>query len=250
MLDQLSVGEIVLLTLASMSIGLSKSGFPGVGMFHVIIFASIFGARKMTGILLPMLIIGDLLAIHFFGSKAQWSHIRKMLPPTLVGIGVGWVLMRVIADDETFKPLVGGIVLGLAMLQMLRTWRSGWFDDVPHQRWFAWSLGLFAGITTMLANAAGPVMGLYMLAVGLPKLELVGTSAWFFLVVNTSKLPFSLDLDLIDQDSLILNAVFAPAIVPGMMIGQRLVQAISQKTFDTLSLIVTSLGSLRLIFSD
>ncbi len=102
----------------------------------------------------------------------------------------------------------------------------------------------------MLANAAGPVMGLYMLAVGLPKLELVGTSAWFFLVVNTSKLPFSLDLDLINQDSLLLNAVFAPAIVPGMMIGKRLVQAISQKTFDTLSLIVTSLGSLRLIFSD
>ncbi len=113
-----------------------------IGMFHVIIFASIFGARKMTGILLPMLIIGDLLAIRFFGSKAQWSHIRKMLPPTLVGIGIGWVLMRVVADDRQFKPLVGGIVLGLAMLQMLRTWRSGWFDHVPHQRWFAWSLGL------------------------------------------------------------------------------------------------------------
>jgi uncharacterized protein len=246
--SELDATNCFLLIVAAMGIGLSKSGFPGIGMFHVIILASIFGARRMTGILLPMLIVGDLCAIWFFGNRAQWSHIRRMLPPTFIGIAGGWALMKVVSNDAQFKPLVGVIVLSLALLQMIRTWRPGWFEHVPHQRWFAWTLGLFAGITTMLANAAGPVMALYMIAVGLPKLELVGTSAWFFLVVNTAKLPFSFDLNLISTETLLINSIFAPAILPGMFLGRWLVHRISQKTFDSLSLVLTALASLRLMF--
>jgi uncharacterized protein len=243
---QLETYQLLLLVFASMGIGLSKSGFPGVGLFHVVVFANVFEARQATGLLLPLLIVGDLCAIGFFGKRAQWHHIRRMLPPTIVGICIGWLLMKRI-DDATFRPLVGGIILVLTGLQLIRMWRPNLFENLPHQPAFAWTLGLLAGITTMLANAAGPVMALYMVAVCLPKFELVGTGAWFFLVVNLLKLPFSFELDLISAETLGLNAMLAPAIIPGMLAGRWLIKRISQKTFDSLLLVLTSIAALRLV---
>ncbi len=246
MIDQLNIASCLLLFLAAMGIGLSKSGFAGMGMFHVVIFAFIFGAREATGLLLPMLIVGDMCAIKMFGKTAQWKHIQRLLPPTAIGVILGWLVMGRI-NDATFRPLVGGIILTLTFIQATRMWRPQWFDRIPHERWFAWSLGLLAGVTTMLANAAGPVMALYFIAVSLPKLELVGTSAWFFLIINLFKVPFSFGLDLINLESLAINAVFAPAILPGMLLGQWLVKRISQRVFDTLLLAFTGIASLRLI---
>jgi uncharacterized protein len=244
--DQLNVATSILLALAAMGIGFSKSGFPGVGMFHVVIFAFIFGPRAATGLLLPMLIVGDVCAIRLFGKKAQWKHIQRLLPPTAIGVVLGWILMSQI-DDSTFRPLVGMIILTLTCIQAARMWRPTWFDKIPHERWFAWSLGLLAGVTTMLANAAGPVMALYLLAVSLPKMELVGTSAWFFLIINVFKVPFSIGLDLITPESIAVNALFAPAILPGMFLGRWLVHRISQRVFDSLLLAFTGIASLRII---
>ena len=90
-------------------------------------------------------------------------------------------------DDGAFRPVIGWIILMLAVMQLIRWQRPDWFGRVPHARWFAWTIGLLAGVTTMLANAAGPIIALYSLAVGLPKFEFVGTSAWLFLIVNCSK---------------------------------------------------------------
>lgn len=246
MFGQLENYQLLLLFLAAMGIGLSKSGFPGVGLFHVVVFASVFDGRIATGALLPLLIVGDMCAIGFFGKKAQWNHIRRMLPPTLIGILLGWLLMKWI-DDALFRPLIGSIILTLTLLQMLRMWRPRGFEKLPHQPAFAWLLGLLAGVTTMLANAAGPVMALYMVAVSLPKFELVGTGAWFFLVVNVVKLPFSFELDLISPSSLSLNLLLAPAILPGMLLGRWLIKRISQKAFDSLLLLLTGVAAIRLV---
>ncbi len=246
MLDQLDYYRCALLVIAAFGIGFSKSGFQGIGMIHVIIFAFIFGARDATGVLLPLLIVGDLCAVFYFGKQAHWSHIQRLLPPTAIGVFVGWILMKQL-PESTFKPLVGSIILSLIGLQITRMWRPNWFEKIPHQRWFAISLGILVGITTMLANAAGPVMALYLLAVSLPKWELVGTSAWFFLVINVFKLPFSYNMGLINLETLTINAFFAPAVLPGMWLGRWLIQRISQRVFDSLLLALTGVFALRLI---
>jgi len=235
-----------LLVIAALGIGFSKSGFQGVGMIHVIIFAYLFGARDATGVLLPLLIVGDVCAICYFGKQAQWKHIRRLLPPTLIGVVVGWLLMKQL-NEAVFKPLVGTIILTLTCIQTVRMWRPNWFDKFPHEKWFAWSLGFLVGLTTMLANAAGPVMALYLLAVSLPKLELVGTSAWFFLVINVLKVPFSFNMGLITPETLTLNLIFAPAVLPGMWIGRWLIQRVPQRVFDSLLLALTAIAALRLI---
>lgn len=246
MLDQLDFFECILLVIAAFGIGFSKSGFQGVGMIHVILFALIFGARDATGVLLPLLIVGDVCAICYFGKQAQWGHIQRLLPPTAIGVVIGWLMMKQL-PESSFKPLVGSIILSLIGLQILRMYRPRWFENIPHQKWFALSLGILVGITTMLANAAGPVMALYLLAVSLPKWELVGTSAWFFLVINVFKVPFSYNMGLINFDTLMINLLFAPAVLPGMWLGRWLIQRISQRVFDSMLLTLTGVFALRLI---
>lgn len=247
MLLQLTTTEILLLVLASFGIGFSKSGFAGVSMLHVVVFAYVFGAKASTGIVLPMLIVGDVCALVVFGQKVHWQHFSRLLPPTLIGVVVGTGLMKIL-EEASFKPIVGGIILCLTTLQLYRNWRPGALTNLPESKWFGWTLGLVAGVATMMANAAGPVVALYLLAVALPKLELVGTGAWLFLVVNLCKLPFSyFALNLITLETLSVNAVFSIVIPVGLAVGTWCVNRINQKLFNVLLLIFTGVAALRLI---
>ncbi|MGE0755635.1 MAG: sulfite exporter TauE/SafE family protein [Pirellulaceae bacterium] len=235
-----------LVVLAAFGVGVSKSGFTGVGLFHVSVFATLFGARESTGIVLPMLIVGDVLAVSVFRQHARWDYVRRLLLPTTIGVVVGWLLMYQL-DERVYKPTIGAIILTLATMQFLRIWRPRWFGQVPHSLLFAWGLGWLTGFSTMLANAAGPVMALYLVAVSLPKLQLIGTTAWFFLILNLFKVPFSISLGLIHTETLLLNAVLVPGIVLGLYSGRWLMQRVPQRAFDALVLAFSVVMGLRLV---
>jgi uncharacterized membrane protein YfcA len=245
-MHDLTLTQWLLAIFAAIGIGVGKSGFAGVSMIHVLIFAFLFGARASTGVVLPMLIAGDICALLAFHQHARWDYVRRMLPPACLGVIGGWALMHRL-DDTIFKPLIGTIILALTVLQLIRMRRPDWFADVPHTPWFAWSMGLLAGFTTMLANAAGPIMALYFLAVALPKLEFVGTSAWYFFIVNSFKVPFSAALGLIHRDTLLLNAALIPAVALGLIAGRWLVWRVPQRLFDALLLTFAAIAALRLI---
>ena len=230
----------------AVGIGVAKSGFSGVSMLHVLIFASLFGARDSTGVVLPMLIVGDVLAVRTFRQHARWDYIRRLLPPAALGVVAGALLVRWLGEAQ-YRPLIGAIILALTALQLLRLWRPALFERVPHTHWFAWTMGLLVGVTTMLANAAGPIAALYLLAVALPKLEFAGTSAWLFLIINCFKVPFSAALGLIHADTLLLNAALIPAIAAGLFAGRWLVHRIPQRLFDALLLGFAALAALRLV---
>jgi uncharacterized membrane protein YfcA len=242
----LTFTEWILAIVAATGLGIGKAGLAGMSMLHIIIFALLFGARDSTGVVLPMLLVGDVCAVSAFHQHARWDYVRRMLPPACVGIVAASIAMGGISD-AIFKPLIGWIVLSLTALQIVRMQRPEWFGNVPHARWFAWSIGLLAGATTMLANAAGPVFTLYAMAVGLPKLELVGTGAWLFLILNAFKVPFSYALGLIRGQTLALNLALAPAVLAGVLGGRWIVTRIPQRLFDALLLAFAALASLRLI---
>lgn len=229
-----------------MGIGFSKAGFSGVSMLHVVVFAMAFGAKESTGVLLPMLVVGDFCAVYLFGSKANWKQVWRVLPPALIGVLVGWQLMGSV-DDRQFRWIVGGIILSLSAIQAIRMAKPNWFEGVPHHRGFAIVLGGLAGLTTMLANAAGPVVALYLLAVALPKWELIGTSVWVFLVLNLVKLPLSYQLGFIDSETLVVDLLFAPAIPVGILAGRWLVQRMDQTTFNAILLAFTVILAIRLV---
>ncbi len=148
---------------------------------------------------------------------------------------------------HVYRPLIGGIILGLAVLQLARLWGEEWQRRLPHSKIFAWIMGSLVGFTTMLANAAGPVFSLYLLALAIPKLEFVGTSAWFFLVLNSLKVPFSAQLGLINWDTLQFNLLLVPLIVLGLFIGKKIVTLLPQRVFDTLILVFAAMAAIWLL---
>lgn len=251
MLSHFTPAQWLLVALAAVGIGVSKSGLPGISLLHVVIFAQLFPGQASTGIVLPMLICGDIGAVLLFRRNAQWPHVFRTLPPAMIGVAIGWAVMRWAQQAEVpaakFNPVIGGIVLTLALVQLGRNWKPNRFASVPHTAAFAWTMGLIAGVTTMLANAAGPVMALYLLAVALPKDAFVGTAAWFFLIINCLKVPFSAQLGLITTDTLAFNALLVPLIIAGLFLGKQVVARLPQKWFDTLILAFAGIAAAKLL---
>jgi uncharacterized membrane protein YfcA len=245
-MPDLSPAQWLLAVLGAFGIGLSKSGLAGMSLLHVLVFAFLFGARESTGVVLPMLLVGDVCAVLAFHQNAQWHYIRRMLPPACIGV-IGAALFMRGLSEAAFKPLIGWIILVLTALQLARMFRPQLFGNVPHSHWFAWTIGVTAGATTMLANGAGPIFVIYCVAVALPKNELIGTSAWFFLVINAFKVPFSIALGLIHAATLLVNAVLIPVIVAGLLGGRWLTKRIPQRLFDGLLLAFAAVAALRLI---
>ena len=239
--------EWLLAAAAALGMGLSKAGLAGVGLFHVVVFALLFGARESTGYVLPLLVAGDICAVIALHQHVRWDYVRRMVPPACLGVVAAALFMGRISDTS-FKPLIGAIVLVLALMQAARLRWPNWMGAVPHTRAAVWIIGLVAGAATMLANAAGPVIALYCLAVGLPKFEVVGTLAWFFFIVNVFKLPFSAGLGLIRVDTLMLNLVLVPAVMVGVFSGRWIVHRLPQRAFDFLMIAFATIAALRLIF--
>lgn len=226
--------------------GLAKTGLGGLGTVGLVVMALVMPARESTGALLTILIVADVFAVRAFYRHADWRVILRLLPPALVGIVVGWWLMPRVPDAQ-FRPLLGGLILALTALLLVQRRRPGISEAVAGRRGLAWLAGGAGGLTTMLANAAGPVMTLYLLACRLPKMEFVGTSAWFFFVINLAKVPFSMHLGLITRDSLLLTAAMVPFVLLGAVLGRRIVERLNQRLFDSLLIAFTVLAALRLL---
>ena len=227
--------------------GLSKGGLPGLGMIPVLLFAAVFPAKASTGMLLMPLIVADLTAIAVFRQHADWRQLRGVLPPALVGIFLGWYCLDLMSNHQ-LRVMIGVIVLLLSGLQLCRGKFGNWMERTYHSHFFAWSLGGLGGWTTMVANAAGPVMSLFFLAMRLPKMVFVGTTAWFFCIVNLLKVPFSVQLGLMTWPGLALALTLSPVIIGGVLAGRWLIHRLPQRVFELLVLIFAILGAVRLIW--
>jgi len=231
--------------LAAACVGLAKGGFGGMGMLAVLLMAVVWPARESTGVVLPMLITGDVVAVMIFHRHARMAIIVRLLPPALAGIVCGWWVMPRI-DGAVFGVLIGWLALLLTLLLIVQRAMPGLVLRVEKKR-YSWPLGWAAGVATMLANAAGSVTTIYLLACRLPIMEFVGTSTWFFLAVNLAKIPFSASLGLITPDTLLLNLLVAPVVVAGVFAARWLLGKINQATFEWLMILFTVVAALRLI---
>lgn len=229
-------------------IGISKTGIPGAGILAVPLAAMAVGARDSVGLILPMLIFADLFAVGWYRRHAQWLHLGRLLPWTLVGLLVGYGLLKVL-NDQWLSPVIGVIVLAMLAIR-LRDVRAKLPDPTvvtPPHPVFAPFMGAAAGTTTMLANAAGPVMTLYLLAMRLPKNQFIGTSAWFFFVVNWIKVPFFAQQKLITAASLKTNLLLLPAVAVGAVLGILILNYIPQKLFNSVAMILAAAAAIKLI---
>ena len=244
---EITATQGALLALGAFITGLSKTGIAGVSVLSVALFAVALPAKASTGALLPLLLCADLFGVAFYRKHAAWPHLLKLFPWVAVGIGAGYFALDLVSNAHV-QRLIGGILVAMVALHV---WHQRQDEALtarlPHALWFAAAMGLTAGFTTMVANAAGPVMVLYLLAVGLPKLAFIGTGAWFFLLVNAFKVPFSVHLGLITEDSLMMDALLILPMVPGALLGPLVVRHMNQKVFERLALVLAVLAALKLI---
>jgi len=236
-----------LLALGAFLSGLSKTGIAGAAVLTVALFANTLPARESTGALLPLLLCGDVFGVAFFRKHASWPHLWRLCPWVALGVAGGYLALDRISNLQV-QRLIGAILFIIVSLSLWRQWRSEQANSlVPHTWWFAAITGLLAGFTTMVANAAGPVMILYFLAIGLPKLAFVGTGAWFFMLVNAFKVPFSVHLGLITTHSLLIDTLLLIPLIPGALLGPIILKRINQKNFELMVLILTAIATVRLI---
>jgi uncharacterized membrane protein YfcA len=235
-----------LLALAALTVGVSKTGFGGIGLIAVFLMADLFG-KNSVGILLPMLVVADITVYPLFRQYASWAPVWKLMPPMLVGLALGYVMLDRI-PDQAARPVIGAIILLMVGIQLFRRYATEWFDKMAASKGFGLGAGVAGGISTMMANAAGPVIQLFLLSRRFEKMELIGIGARLFLLVNILKLPFMRGLDMINGESLTLNAMTVPIILIGVFFGRRLVRAVSQRVFEWLVVGFAILAGVRLIF--
>jgi uncharacterized membrane protein YfcA len=231
-------------------IGLSKTGIVGIGIFSVGLFALVFPARESVGVVLPILVTADIVAVAVYRRHAIWSHLWRLFPWAALGIVLGYLAMGRI-DDRQVARLIGAILMVISIWQIWRRRTAAHSITeparVPESRWFVASVGIAAGFATMVANAAGPIMILYLLAMRLPKMEFLGTGAWYFLILNVFKIPFSWDLGIVNPASFGLDLTLAPFAIGGALFGRRLLQHINQALFENLALLFTGAAAVRLL---
>ncbi|HUL54052.1 MAG TPA: sulfite exporter TauE/SafE family protein [Opitutaceae bacterium] len=233
-------------------VGVSKTGIVGIGVLFVAIFANVLPARQATGFVLPLLIFGDVIAVASYRQHTVWSHLWRLFPSTALGVLLGTLALGQL-DDAATRRLVGGIILAMSALHVWRKLRArhGRQDEelvTSAPPGFAVAAGVLAGFTTQVANAAGPVMVLYLLAMRLPKMEFLGTGAVFFLCLNLFKAPFMAGLGMITAASFCANLLLAPAVVAGALAGRWLVHRINQRWFELIALALTLAAGVKLLF--
>jgi len=243
--SNITTSSWILAFLAAFILGISKSGIKGIVIIIVTLMALAFGTKESTGLIVPLLIVGDIFAVIYYNRHAQWSYIIRFLPWVVFGVLIG-VLIGKDLNEETFKYSMSFIILGSVM--MMYWWDQRKSKSVPTHWAFAGSIGIMAGITAMIGNLAGAFSNIFFLAMRLPKNEFIGTAAWLFFIVNVFKLPFHIFVwHTITPETLVINLKLVPAILVGLFVGVRLVKVIKDTFYRKMILVLTALGSLLIL---
>lgn len=238
----------VLLGVAAVIVGLSKTAVPGAGTIAVAIFAAVLPARQSTGVLLLLLIVADIFAVTMYRRHADWRTLLRLAPAVVVGVLAGVVFLW-FADDLWVKRTIGVILLAVIAITLLRRRFVSQVDTDGPRRVAAATYGSLGGFTTMVANAAGPVMSMYFLAARFEVKAFLGTAAWFFAIVNLFKVPFSIGIGIITVPGLLIDLVLVPFVIVAALAGRWIADRLDQTVFERLVIAFTIVGATYLLVS-
>ena len=250
--------------IAALTVGIAKTGVPGFGIIAVPLFASALGGLKSVGALLPILIFADCFAVFWYRRHAHWDKLISLLPWVVGGMLLGAYLIHLFnknpisigtfSQNDIFDVIIGGIVLSMLIVYFLR---KKYGDRLtPHNTIAVGSTGIACGVSTTLANAAGPIMTLYLAGKNMPKEQFMGTNAWYFLLLNCAKIPLYLMLSagegqpaMITWESFLFDLCLLPLILVGVFIGKWALQKIPQRAFDIAVVCLAGAAALKLLIT-
>ena len=274
MLPTLTAITWILLMVVASLCGIAKTALPGAATIAVALCTAVMPAKESTGAILLMLMTGDLLAVWSYRRDADFHMLRRLVPAVLTGVGAGALFLHLASNDST-RRLIGVILLLLVAITL--TQRRSTSRRAPDGASAAQApsppaptletqeatttlatsttsgrlarlvYGSLAGFTTMVANAGGPVTSMYFLACRYPVKAFLGTTAWFFFLVNLVKLPFSISAGLVNTTTMSLTAICAPVVIVSALAGRRLAERMDQRVFEPVIVALTIISALPLL---
>lgn len=268
---------------------MAKTGIQGVVMMSVPLMAVAFGAKESTGVILPMLCMADVIAVVYYKRDVDLKCVLRLLPSAVAGLFVAVAVDSFIPARQFKHLMAFCIFIGLATMvlpEIRKFWRKrkacfgcrgrgngsaaggGSVAAVPREAvresesvgkearpafmdkwWYSVFFGVMGGFTTMIGNAAGGVMSVYLLSMRFDKLAFVGTNAWFFLIINYSKLPLQIFAwDNISAKTLLVDLTALPFIFLGAFVGIWLVKRIPERWYRLLIMAMTFVSTLVMVF--
>ena len=243
---ELSTGWWIVAGIGSFLLGVAKGGLKGLGAIITTMIALVFGSKASTGILMPLLIVGDIFAVWYYHRHTQWKHLWGLIPWMLVGVLIGVWYGKDLPEAQFKKGMAILILVSVILMWLLEKVKT---YQVPDNKLFAGIMGTVSGFATMVGNLAGPFSELYFLAIRMPKEMFIGTAAWLFFITNFFKLPFHIfTWKTIHAQSLFIDLVLLPPLLIGLWAGIELVKIIRQKQFRQVIMVLTALGALLIFF--
>ena len=231
--------------LAAFTLGLAKSGLKGMGVVVVTLMAFAYGAKDSTGIVLPLLIAADVLAVTYYNRHAQWKYLLRFLPWMVAGVLVGVYIGKDLPEDLFKKGMALTILISVVIMF---AWEKYDWSHIPNKLWFAGSMGFTAGFTTMIGNLAGAFTNIFFLALRIPKNAFIGTAAWLYFIINLFKLPFHVfSWGTVNIDSLKTDLMLVPAVIVGFVVGIRIVKLFKERQYRNFILIMTGIGAIVML---
>lgn len=240
-MPSLELWQWLLGALCALCVGVAKTGVPGLGILVVpMIVLTVGNAKSSAAWLLPILCTADIFAVIYWRRHAAAGRLLSLVPWTLVGMAGGAAALSL--PEKTLKPVIGGIIVVMLIAYLIRRYSKNPANVTPHPALY----GAAAGFATTVANAAGPVMNLYLLSKRLPKEEFIATGAWFFFLINLTKIPIYAYHGMFSRQSLVFDLMMAPVVYLGAIGGRKLVDHIPAHVFEGLVIVLTALSTLLL----
>lgn len=244
----MSLDVLLTLLLAGLLIGMSKTAIGGFGLLATALVAGVIPAKESTGVVLLLLLIGDLIATRKYRKYVEWKVLSKLIWPVIVGSTLGAFTLSIITDSFLRKLLGILVVLLVLSFPITHKWQKGNKQlNLLFPRLIRNFFGTLAGFMSMVANSGGPPMTIYLLLRRNSKMNFLANTAWFFFGVNLFKLPFSITLGILDFSSFKYVLPAIPMVIIGALIGIRVINKIDQALFQYLTLIAAGLVGIKLI---
>ena len=235
----------LVLLAAGLVTGFSKFSIGGMGLLILPIVMIAFPGPVALGILIPMYIVTDILAVASYRKDIAWRVLFKFLPLGFIGVLFGgWIISDINAED--FKTLLGTIIVVIILLGVWLDYKPSTFMQHSIAAYF---MGFWSGVISLIANAGGPLFSLFLIEQRLSKEAYVSTRAWAFFFINISKLPVLISLNLIDWEVTLLSMRCVPGLIIGAFIGHWLLKRLNLTQFKWVIRTMAAIAAIKLIFT-
>ncbi len=240
---------IVLVGLAVLLYGISKTAMPTLGIVSGPLLAAVLTPTYASAFIVPLLIVGDLFGLALYRQHVQWRLIVRLIPGLLIGFAVVALAFE-FAPQGVLARSIGVLILLSVVFEVYRrrVFSEGDLQVAPVlPKAVTAFFGVLAGMTTMAANAGGAAMSLYLVSMRVPMLAFMGTSVWFFFILNLSKVPIVVGLGLLTPDSLLVDLAFLPLILLGAVLGVVVFKRFDQEVFNRVAIVLSGIAGVWLV---